>query len=194
MNDWLPFFNLLLVCAWVRVVRVLPSQLLCLPCSCSLQSAGVSTLTEIHLLVAQVVHGKIRANDTDDRDGVVREAPRQSPMCRLLLSCFLSLASVFSVCPHPRSVRPPLSRQMRTPLKSFLKRFVARQYGLKSLALQQLSALKASLLRYAVTSARCRVFGWLVGVFTDEMPTGMYGETSSTCTKLCASISDGSPA
>ncbi len=35
------------------------------------QSAGVSTLTEIHLLIAQVVHGKIRANETDDRDSVV---------------------------------------------------------------------------------------------------------------------------
>ena len=36
------------------------------------QTAGVSTLTEIHLLVAQVLHAKLRANETDDRDGVVR--------------------------------------------------------------------------------------------------------------------------
>ena len=92
------------------------------------------------------------------------------------------------VFPPPRPRPPPpyfrwsvcCTLQARCPLKTFLKRFVARQYGLKSLALQQLSALKASLLRYAPTSARCRVFGWLIGVFTDEMPTGMFDSTSGT--------------
>jgi hypothetical protein len=90
--------------------------------SCACQTAGVSTLTEIQLLIAQVIHGKIRSNETDDRDGVTR-----------------------------------------IPLRSFLRKFLARQYGLKSLALQQLAALKSSIIRYATTSARCRVFGWLTG-------------------------------
>ena len=42
-----------------------------LRCLTRTQTPGVSTLTEIHLLVAQVVHGKVRSNETDDRDGVV---------------------------------------------------------------------------------------------------------------------------
>jgi hypothetical protein len=71
--------------------------------------------------------------------------------------------------------------QSRTSLKSFLKRFVARQYGLKSLAAQQIAALRASLLRYAVTSARCRVFGWLVGAFVDEAPDGAGLTTGGAC-------------
>ncbi len=80
------------------------------------------------------------------------------------------------LCTHlahaPLCTRTPYPIQTRIPLKTFLKRFVARQYGLKTLAQQQTSALRASLLRYAATSARCRVFGWLSGAFIDEMPTG----------------------